>query len=86
MITTGVFSLISMKSVFAGKCLAPQWIQAPMDGGNIRGLHMLVVQSFNRFRNLRRLIRAIMKLGGNIRNERTIFEIVWLSGRAEPRG
>jgi hypothetical protein len=36
MITTGVFSLISMKSVFAGKCLAPQWILAPMDGGSIR--------------------------------------------------
>lgn len=83
MITTGVFSLISMKSVFAGKCLAPQWILAPMDGGIICvWLHIVVAQSFNRFRDIRRLIRAIMKLGGNIRNERTIFEIVWLSGRA----
>lgn len=26
------------------------------------------------------VIHAIMKLGGNIRNERTIFEVVWLSG------
>lgn len=33
----------------------------------------------------RGLIRAIMKLGGNIRNERTIFEVVWLGGGAEPR-
>lgn len=26
------------------------------------------------------VVHAIMKLGGNIRNERTIFEVVWLGG------
>ena len=33
-----------------------------------------------------RVVHAIMKLGGNLRNERTIFEVVWPGGGEDRRG
>lgn len=78
-----------MKNVmfYAGKCLTLHgvFLQLGRYSGSTVGINSFYVTHVGcrlviGMVESRGVVHAIMKLGGNIRNERTIFEVVWLSG------